>query len=191
MSSLTDWLWTAVGVLWLGWVFYAWRRRHRRAKDIQIVDAFNAVVWRDSLGPRRVSAQFEAARRRLHSSGGWDLVVEPPFRRYSGMHIFDIKRLPFSRIEIGAALVRLMESEKDPKLRSNMATGFLALRNYQAGVGESPIAKIGAASEDSPRTREFKALFDRETDYQRNMFKRAETISLKAAWREMVVNLKG
>jgi hypothetical protein len=50
------------------------------------------------------------------------------------MHIFDVKRLPFSRIEIGAALLRLMESEKDPKLRSNMGTGFLALRHYQPGV---------------------------------------------------------
>jgi hypothetical protein len=51
------------------------------------------------------------------------------------------------------------------------------------------LTKIVAASED-PRTREVKALFDRETDYVLNMFKRAETIGLKAAWREMVANLK-
>jgi hypothetical protein len=79
-----------------------------------------------------------------------------------------------------------MESEKDPKLRGHITTGFLALQHYQPGVGEPPIrlTKIDAASADDPRTPEVKALFDRETDYLRNMFKRAETVGFRRAVNE-------
>ena len=107
--------------------------------------------------------------------------------------IYDAKRLPFAKIEIQKALLRLLAGETDPKLRSTFQMALLALPRYQSGVGEPPIdtvvfrgslptdkdeltataGKIVAAGDD-PRTRAFKALADGETDQLLNLLKRAE-----------------
>jgi hypothetical protein len=55
--------------------------------------------------------------------------------------IYDAKRLPFAKIEIQKALLRLAETE--PKLRSHLRMSLMALARYQVGVGEPPIDTIG------------------------------------------------
>lgn len=57
--------------------------------------------------------------------------------------IYDAKRLPFAKIEIQKALLRLSNAETEPKLRSHLQMALMALVRYQVGVGEPPIDTIG------------------------------------------------
>ena len=169
----------------------------QRVNDIQIVEAFGAMLER-----------------------------EPP----DPTLIYDVKRLPFAKVEIQEALLRLSETETDGSYVSHMQMALLALARYQSGVGEPPLDTVGfrgslperikrlglkpekLSPEDmievraharkvvasiDPRTEEFKGLVDRETEYLLNVFKRAEMVGLARAleegaakWREITANQK-
>jgi hypothetical protein len=59
--------------------------------------------------------------------------------------IYDAKRLPFGKIEIQKALLRLLSNaETEPELRSHLRMSLMALARYQVGVGEPPIDTVGA-----------------------------------------------